>query len=69
MVKMIIENKNKLDDIDNISKWLIKTFPKVKGKPLSIEVNSKGKINFIETINLTAVEKAKIQEKFPELKT
>ena len=69
MVKMKIENKNKLDDIDNISKWLIKTFPKVKGKPLSIEVNSKGKINFIESSVLTDKDKIKIQEKFPELKT
>ena len=66
---MKIENKNKLDDIDNISKWLIKTFPKVKGKPLSIEVNSKGKINFIESSVLTDKDKIKIQEKYSELKT
>jgi len=64
---MKIENKNKLDDIDNISKWLLKTFPKLKGKPMSIEVNAQGKVNHIEVDNLTNAEINKIKNKYPEL--
>lgn len=65
---MKIQNKNKTDDLDSISKWLLATFPKLKNKPLSIEVNQLGKVNSIETpVNLTIGDMNKIIDKFPEL--
>jgi len=67
---MKIENSNKCDNpLDDCTKWVLETFPKVKGKPLSIEVNSEGKINFIESSVPTDKDKIKIQKKYSELKT
>jgi len=70
MVKMKLENKSKLDDIDNISTWLISNFPKIKDKPISIEVNAQGKVNHIEIgYDLSKNDIKKIKEKYPELST
>jgi len=67
MVKMKLENKNKLNDIDSISNWLIKTFPKLRGRPMSLEINSQGKINFLDIPDLTLADKKIISKKYPEL--
>ena len=66
---MKIENSNKCDNpLDDCSKWLIKTFPKLKGKPMSIEVNAQGKINHIEVdYDLSKNDIKKIKDKYPEL--
>jgi len=65
---MKLQNKNKSDEIDDISNWLISNFKKLKGKPLSVEVNQSGKINFIETsVKLNDAELKKITDKYPEL--
>ena len=68
MVKMRLENKNKTDGLDDVIKWLIKSFPKIKGKPMSIEVNAQGKVNHIEIdYDLSKNDIKKIKEKYPEL--
>ena len=62
---MKLQNKNKSDEIDDISNWLISNFKKLKGKPLSVEVNQSGKINFIETsVKLNDAELKKITDKY-----
>ena len=68
MVKMRLENKNKTDDLDDVIKWLIKSFPKIKDNPMSIEVNAQGKVNHIEIdYDLSKNDIKKIKEKYPEL--
>tara|TARA_Y100001951_G_C11108249_1_gene165958 strand:- start:209 stop:424 length:216 start_codon:yes stop_codon:yes gene_type:complete len=71
MVKMKLNNSEKCaNPLDDCEIWLLKTFPKLKNKPLSIEVNQNGKINFIESpVNLTIGDMNKITDKYPELKT
>ncbi len=65
---MKLENKSKSDDLNDIAKWLLDTFPKIKGKPMTVEVNQNGKINFIEIgYNLTIGDMKRITDKFPEL--
>tara|TARA_R100001086_G_scaffold199063_1_gene115324 strand:- start:463 stop:675 length:213 start_codon:yes stop_codon:yes gene_type:complete len=68
LIKMKLENKSKSDDLNDIAKWLLDTFPKIKGKPMTVEVNQNGKINFIEIgYNLTIGDMKRITDKFPEL--
>ena len=71
MVKIKLNNSEKCaNPLDDCAKWLLETFPKLKNKPLSIEMNQNGKINFIESsVNLTIGDMNKIKDKFPELKT
>ena len=67
---MKLENKSKSDDLNNITEWLLDTFPKIKGKPMTVEINQHGKLNKIEIgYNLTIGDMKRITDKYPELKT
>jgi len=68
---MKLNNSEKCaNPLDDCAKWLLETFPKLKNKPLSIEVNQLGKINFIESpVNLTIGDMKRITAKYTELKT